>query len=124
MGNGIYGTKGSSTETHKNFVIHFDLTAGKFLKLIVTCLHCIKYNEINKFNSVVEKHVLYIGSQKRCLLYYWKRTEMYFKLCFMICFYHTKLSLYAYSVQRHCTVLLKNIRIFFLLLGITVGNSF
>ena len=44
--NGIYTTNGLSTETHKNFPIYNGL-GEKCLKLILTFLHCTKYEEIN-----------------------------------------------------------------------------
>ena len=38
--------------------------------LIVMHLHCGKYNEINVFQSVAQKHVLYGGSQKKLPINY------------------------------------------------------
>ena len=54
--NGVYGIKGSFSETHKSFQIHFGLCGKEFSKLIVTYLYYTKYDEIKIFHSVVQKH--------------------------------------------------------------------
>ena len=65
--NDMHGIKCSFTETHKSFPIYFGLEGVcayvKFLKFIVTYLHCTKYN-------IVQKHVSYTGSHKRFIIYY------------------------------------------------------
>ena len=69
--NDMYGAKSSSTEIHKSFPIHFGLWEGmEFLKFLVRYLYCSKYNKINIFHSVLQKHVSYTGSHKRFLKYY------------------------------------------------------
>ena len=75
--NDMNGTKGSFTEIHKRFPVHFGLLGeGKFLKLILTYLYCTKYNKINIFHLVVQEHVSYTGSHKRFLIYY----RLYFEM--------------------------------------------
>ena len=44
--NDVKSTSILYTGSHKNFPIHYGLW-GKFLKHILTYLHCTKYNEIN-----------------------------------------------------------------------------
>ena len=88
----MYGVKCSSIEAHKNFPMHYGVWGG-FLRRIIINLSPIKQNEINIFHSDVLNHVSYVGSYKRFLIfmgYTWKRLEMYFKLCFMVSFHHTK----------------------------------
>ena len=68
--NNMYGIKGSFKETHKSLPIHFDLWKGEFLKLIVSCLYCTKYNETSIFHSVVQKHSSWTVTHKRFLIYY------------------------------------------------------
>ena len=48
--NGVYGTNGLSTETHKSFLIHYGCE-GNYLKRI---LYCTKRNEINVCHSYVQ----------------------------------------------------------------------
>ena len=56
--NNKHRTKGSFTEIHKRFPVHFGLLGeGKFLKLILTYLFCFKHNEINICHSDTQKHV-------------------------------------------------------------------
>ena len=57
--NGMCTINGLSTETHKNFPIHYGLLGGKCLKHILTYLACTKYNEINISHSDTQKHVFY-----------------------------------------------------------------
>ena len=67
--NDIYCTKGSFTDTHKisrYILAYWDM----FLKLIVTYLFSIKYNEINMLRSDVQKHVLYPGLKKIFFIHY------------------------------------------------------
>ena len=46
-------------------------------------------------------------------MYTSKRLDMYFKLCYMVCFHHTKFYCDAYTVQiQSYTALLKSDRIF------------
>ena len=59
------------------------------LPLVCSTIHI----EINIFHSDVQKYVLHIGHTKDfwCIVdIAWKRLEMHFKLCFMVCFCNTK----------------------------------
>ena len=56
FGNGIYGIHRSSTETHKSFLVHYDLRGENILKSILTCLYCNKWNKINIWHSDTQKH--------------------------------------------------------------------
>ena len=66
----------------------------KFLKHVVIKLPHSKDNEINVLLSDVQNHVPYTGPHKRFLMHYGLCLETagdtYFKLCFLICFGHTK----------------------------------
>ena len=53
MENDMYGAKGSSTETHKSFPMHYSLWE-KFLKCILTYLCC---TGINACFSGMQNHV-------------------------------------------------------------------
>ena len=67
----MYRIKDSSTDTHKSFHnIFWSIGNGKVLNLIITHLYCTKYNEINIFHSVVQKHALCTGSHKRFLIHH------------------------------------------------------
>ena len=88
--NDMHGTRCSFTERHKSFMIHFDLSKGvKFLKFIVTYLYCTKYNEIKYFIHLY-RYMFYIQDHSKYFWYImdyaWKQLDMYFKLCFMVCF--------------------------------------
>ena len=62
----MHGAKDSSTETHKSFPLHYGLMRGKFLKRILTCLHCNKCNKIDRWHLDTQKRV----SFKKCYKYY------------------------------------------------------
>ena len=51
--NSIHTTNGSSTETHKNFSMHYDVKEEN----ILTYLYWIKCSEINIYHSVIQTHV-------------------------------------------------------------------
>ena len=78
--------------TNKNIkVFQYILAYGgkNFIKLILIYLYCNKYNEINIFQSIVQKHHSYTESQNDfcCIMgYASKHLKMYFKDCFC----HTK----------------------------------
>ena len=57
--NGIYGTHGSSTETHKSFSDTLQRMGQKDLKHILTWLYYNKCNEINIWHLDTQKHVSY-----------------------------------------------------------------
>ena len=57
--NGIYGTDGLSTDTHKSFQMHYNLWGGKHLKRILICFYCNKYNKTNICHSDTRKNVSY-----------------------------------------------------------------
>ena len=88
----MYGTKCSFTES-QNFQIHFDLSGGwrlwSLLQQIYIALNTIKLNI--SFICIKACFVFRIAEKIWYIMgYTWKRLGMYFKLCFMICFHHTK----------------------------------
>ena len=56
--NGMHRIYSSSTGTHKSFLLHYVLWGGgDFLKRILTCLYCIKYNKTDIRHSDKQKKV-------------------------------------------------------------------
>ena len=92
--NDIYGTKCSFTEKHRIFLcISVYQGEAKFVKFIATYLYCTKYNKIKYFIQLC-KSMFRIQDHTNVFWYIvsynLKRLHKHFKLCFMVCFHHTK----------------------------------